>query len=63
MGSKSFFNLLAVAGGSILGGLIYDNISHTLPLYVFWAVTIPCFILTWIYVKEPEKKLEEVVED
>ena len=63
MGSKSFFNLLAVAGGSILGGLIYDNISHTLPIYVFWAVTVPCFILTWIYVKEPERNLEEVVED
>ena len=63
MGSKSFFNLIAVAGGSILGGLIYDNISHTLPLYIFWAVTIPSFILTWLYVKEPEKKLEEVVED
>ena len=63
MGSKSFFNLLAVAGGGILGGLIYDNISHTLPIYVFWAVTVPCFILTWIYVKEPERNLEEVVED
>ena len=62
MGSKSFFNLLAVAGGSILGGLIYDNISHTLPIYLFWAITVPCFILTWIYIKEPEK-LEEVVEE
>jgi len=63
MGSKSFFNLLAVAGGSILGGLIYDNVSHILPLYIFSAVTLPCFILTWIYIKEPERKLEEVVED
>lgn len=62
MGSKSFFSLIAVAGGSMLGGLIYDNISHTLPIYIFWAVTIPCFILTWLYVKEPEK-LEKVVED
>lgn len=55
MGSKSFFSLIAVAGGSILGGVIYDNISHTLPIYIFWAVTIPCFILTFLYVKEPEK--------
>jgi MFS family permease len=53
MGSKSFFSLIAVAGGSILGGLIYDNISHTLPIYIFWAVTIPCFLLTYLYVKEP----------
>jgi len=63
MGSKSFFSLIAVAGGSILGGLIYDNVSHTLPIYIFWAVNIPCFIITWLYIKEPQKQLEEVVKD
>ena len=62
MGSKGFFSLLAVAGGSIMGGLIYDYVSHTLPVYIFMAVNIPCFILTWRYIKEPEKNLEEVVE-
>ena len=62
MGSKSFFSLLAVAGGNIAGGLIYDHVSHTLPIYIFMAVNIPCFILTWLYIKEPEKNLEEVVE-
>ena len=53
-GSRGFFNLLAVAGGNILGGLVYDNISHTLPLYLFMAVCVPCFLLTWLYIKEPE---------
>jgi MFS family permease len=62
MGSKAFFSLLAVAGGNILGGLIYDYVSHTLPLYLFMAVCIPCFLLTWLYIKEPEK-LEEVVDE
>ena len=62
MGSKSFFSLLAVAGGNIAGGLIYDHVSHTLPVYIFMAVNIPCFILTWLYIKEPERALEEVVE-
>ncbi len=62
MGSKSFFSLIAVSGGSILGGLIYDNISHTLPIYIFWAVNIPCFILTWLYIKEPQKNLEEIMQ-
>jgi MFS family permease len=62
MGSKSFFSLIAVSGGSILGGLIYDNISHTLPIYIFWAVNIPCFILTWWYIKEPKKNLEEIMQ-
>ncbi len=63
MGSKSFFSLIAVAGGSILGGLIYDAISHTLPIYLFWFINIPCFIITWLFLKEPNKRLEEVVED
>ncbi len=62
MGSKSFFSLLAVAGGGLAGGLVYDNISHTMPIYVFMAVNIPCFIITWLYVKEP-KRLEEVVKE
>ena len=53
-GSRGFFNLLAVAGGNILGGLVYDNISHTLPLYLFMVVCVPCFLLTWLYIKEPE---------
>ena len=55
VGSKGFYNLLAIAGGNVLGGLIYDNISHTLPIYLFWLVNIPCFIITYLYVKEPEK--------
>ncbi|MCJ7730703.1 hypothetical protein MUP51_00155 [Candidatus Bathyarchaeota archaeon] len=62
MGSKSFFSLIAVSGGSILGGLIYDNISHALPIYIFWAVNIPCFILTWLFIKEPEKRLKEIMQ-
>jgi len=61
-GSRAFFNLITVAGANILGGLIYDYVSHTLPLYLFMAVCIPCFLLTWLYIKEPEK-LEEVMDE
>jgi MFS family permease len=61
MGSKSFFSLITVASGNILGGLIYDNISHTLPLYLFMAVCIPSFLLTLVYIIEPEKS-EEIVD-
>jgi MFS family permease len=62
MGSKAFFNLLAVASGNIIGGLIYDYVSHVLPIYLFMAVCIPSFLLTWRYIKEPEK-LEKVVDE
>ena len=61
-GSKAFFNLVFVAASNIAGGLIYDNISHILPIYLFIAVCPICFILTAWFIKEPEKS-EEVVED
>ncbi len=61
-GSKAFFNLIAVAGGNIAGGLIYDYVSHTLPLYIFAAVSAVCAVLTLLYIKEPEKS-EEVMKE
>lgn len=61
-GSKAFFNLVFVAAANIVGGLIYDNISHTLPIYLFIAACPICFLLTAWFIKEPEKS-EEVVED
>lgn len=61
-GSRAFFNLVVVAAANIAGGLIYDNISHTLPIFLFIAVCPVCFILTALFIKEPEKS-EEIVED
>jgi len=52
-GSKSFFMLIGVSMGQISGGLIYDNVSHTLPITIFWASTIPAFLLTLLFIKEP----------
>lgn len=62
IGSQSFFNLIVMSIGSIAGGLLYDRVSHTLPLFLYMGVNIPCFILTWLYIKEPDKS-EEVVDD
>jgi MFS family permease len=50
-GSRSFFELIAVSSGQILGGFIYDNVSHQLPLLIFWASTVPSFLLTLSFVK------------
>jgi MFS family permease len=52
-GSKSFFMLIGVSVGQIAGGLIYDYVSHTLPITLFWASTIPAFLLTLLFIKEP----------
>lgn len=56
IGSKSFFSLILTAGGSLAGGVIYEYVSHTLPIYVFIAINIPCLVITWLYIKEPERR-------
>lgn len=62
IGSQNFFNLIVVAIGSVAGGLIYDQISHQLPIFIYWIINIPCFIITYLYIKEPEKS-EEIVDE
>jgi len=54
-GSRNFFILLLGSVGSIMGGYIYDNISHFLSLYVIWFATIPLFLLTYAFIKDPKK--------
>ena len=53
-GSSGFILLLFGSLGQILGGYLYDNISHVLPLNLFWMSTVPAFILTYIYIKKPK---------
>lgn len=55
IGSKSFFSLILTAIGSLVGGMVYEYISHTLPIYLYTAINIPCLIITWLYIKEPER--------
>lgn len=62
IGSQNFFGLIVVAIGSITGGLLYDQVSHQLPVIIYWFINLPCFIITWLYIKEPEKS-EEVMEE
>jgi len=62
LGSQNFFGLIVVAIGSVAGGLFYDQVSHQLPILIYWFINVPCFIITWLYIKEPDKS-EEVMED
>lgn len=62
LGSQNFFGLIVVAIGSVAGGLLYDQVSHQLPILIYWFINLPCFIITWLYIKEPDKS-EEVMED
>jgi MFS family permease len=54
-GSKDFFRLAAVSIGQLAGGFIYDNVSHTLPTYIYMASMVPVFVLTALFVDDPEK--------
>jgi len=52
-GSKGFFGLLAASAGNLLGGWMYDNVSHQLPFLIqIGLVAIP-FMMVWLWVEEP----------
>jgi MFS family permease len=53
-GSKNFFVLLLSSAGSILGGYIYDNVSHFINIYAIWVATVPLFLLTYAFIRDPE---------
>lgn len=54
-GSKDSLRLVGFSVGQILGGYIYDYVSHTLPTTIFWASMVPVFILTLFFVEEPDR--------
>ena len=54
-GSRNFFILILASVGSILGGYLYDNVSHYISLYVIWFATVPLFLLTYLFIKDPER--------
>ncbi len=53
-GSSNFFTLIAAAVGNLLGGYIYDNVSHTLPWWLQIVFVVPCIIIIFFFVKEPK---------
>jgi len=60
-GSSNFFRLIAAAIGNLLGGYIYDNVSHTLPWWLQIVFVIPCIIIIF-FVKEPKVEPAQAVE-
>ena len=54
-GSKNFFVLIVASVGSILGGYIYDSVSHYLSIYLMSFSTLPLFLMTYAFIKDPER--------
>lgn len=55
-GSTNFANLLLGSAGLLIGGFFYDYVSPQLPFLLFMLISVPCGILTLIYVHEPKKR-------
>jgi MFS family permease len=53
-GSSNFFTLIASSIGNLLGGYLYDNVSHTLPFWLQIAFIVPCIVTILLFVREPE---------
>jgi MFS family permease len=54
-GAMGFWSLLAMSGGQIAGGWLYDNVNHQLPFWGEAVMMIPSILLIIFFVKEPEK--------
>ncbi len=55
-GSTGFFNMIALAVGQLLGGWMYDNVSHSFSFYLQLALIWAPLLMIYLYVKEPERK-------
>ena len=55
-GSTGFFSLIALSIGQLLGGWLYDNVSHRLPFLLQIFLMIPPFILILLKTNENKEK-------
>lgn len=57
-GFTNFINYILMALGSLVGGILYEHVSPQLPFFFAVALVVPSFVVTFIWVHEPEKREE-----
>ena len=57
-GFRNFFISIIVAFGQLLGGLLYEKVSHLMPFLLQFVFIVPPFLLTLLFIKEPETREE-----
>jgi len=57
-GFINFANYIVMAGGSLVGGYMYEHVAPQAPFMLAIACVLPSFLLTLVLVKEPEKREE-----
>jgi MFS family permease len=56
-GSSGFFRLLSMSAGQLLGGLLYERVSHRLPLLLQLLMILPSSFLV-LLLRDPERREE-----
>jgi MFS family permease len=56
VGCSQFITYTLMAIGGLLGGLIYQYVSPVLPFLISFIVALPCAVVTFFLVHEPEKR-------
>jgi DHA1 family multidrug resistance protein-like MFS transporter len=51
-GSSGFFTMMAMSLGQLLGGWLYDNVSHTLPFTLQIVFMVPPFLVILLWTRE-----------
>jgi len=54
-GALGFWSMLAMSGGQIAGGWLYDNVNHQLPFWGEAIMMVPSILLIVFFIREPEK--------
>ena len=57
-GSSGFFTMMALSVGQLLGGWLYDNVSHTLPWTLQIVFMVPPFLIILLKTKEEKNRPE-----
>jgi MFS family permease len=51
-GSSGFFTMIAISVGQLLGGWLYDNVSHSLPFTLQVVLMVPPFLIILLWARE-----------
>jgi len=54
VGCSQFITYILMAVGGLAGGFFYEYVSPMLPFMLSFLVTIPCTIITWLFIHESE---------
>jgi MFS family permease len=57
-GSTGFFTMIAMSLGQLLGGWLYDNVSHTLPYILQIVFMLPPFLIILFKTREDKNEFE-----